>query len=219
MYFDIWYTYNNTNQSPVVAPVDAWVRCSKLTSDNSLTTGTWFASKYWKIASSCMGPLYNNGTPCLKNTTAGSLFGLYNFVIWLLDALTTWAFRVSLISSFRFSNWSSYLSQSSQFLLAKIFFRIFKFEDFEKKIYTSGQRKNLQNRTTTCSSEFLIIWTKSESLTSSSLSQWYIWMNSIMHWTNNRDFILLSQSNHGRDLAGVENKNRLWWRCLKIIQK
>lgn len=34
------HTCNLINQSPVVAPVDAWVRCSKLLSLSSLTTGS-----------------------------------------------------------------------------------------------------------------------------------------------------------------------------------
>ena len=51
------YTYNMTNQSPVVAPLLACVKCSKVSSVSSLTIGSLFSMKVFKISSSFKGPV------------------------------------------------------------------------------------------------------------------------------------------------------------------
>lgn len=50
-------TYNMTNQSPVVAPEAACVKCSKVSSVNSLTAGSLLFVKVWRISSSFKGPI------------------------------------------------------------------------------------------------------------------------------------------------------------------
>jgi hypothetical protein len=57
------HTYNKINQSPVVDPVDACVKCSKLASESSFTIGSGFSVNFCKIASSLAGPSYKRGTP------------------------------------------------------------------------------------------------------------------------------------------------------------
>lgn len=70
-------TYNITNQSPVVAPVDACVKCSKFSSVKSCTAGVRFSCNFWKISSPLADPSYKSGVPLRKNTIAGSFVGLY----------------------------------------------------------------------------------------------------------------------------------------------
>lgn len=49
-------TYNITNQSPVVAPLLACVRCSNVSSVSSFTVGSLFSMNIVKISSAFRGP-------------------------------------------------------------------------------------------------------------------------------------------------------------------
>ena len=51
-----YYSYNITSQSPVVVPVAAWVKCSKLSSFNSFTKRSWLRSNLLIMSSSEKGP-------------------------------------------------------------------------------------------------------------------------------------------------------------------
>merc|ERR1719382_1262606 len=62
-----------TNQSPVVAPVEAWVRCSKVLSVRCCTLGSRHCISHCKRTSSLAGPSYKTGCPPLRKTTKGCL--------------------------------------------------------------------------------------------------------------------------------------------------
>ena len=49
-------TYNITNQSPVVAPLLACVKCSNVSSVSSFTVGSLFSTNIVKISSAFRGP-------------------------------------------------------------------------------------------------------------------------------------------------------------------
>lgn len=55
-------TYNITNQSPVVAPLLACVKCSNVSSVSSLTAGTLFSVNIVNISSSIKRPRKEDAT-------------------------------------------------------------------------------------------------------------------------------------------------------------
>ena len=136
-----------TSQSPVVAPVDACVKCSKFSSFNSLTAGS---TLFWNLLSksssfgapgrksgieftkyhsvsltkpnfyrcvNCKLPWYNIGIPLRKKTTAGSLVGSYNFTNGLEFNLTTQAPNESTKTSRLMANSCSSSWHAGQFCL------------------------------------------------------------------------------------------------------